>query len=203
VRGVGIGFMVFYPRLYTDTTDSWRLPRKQRLLIDAAGIIAEVLFGGIAALVWSYSPPGIMNSTMFYIFAVSTISSLLVNGNPCIRYDGYYILCDLLNIDNLMGRSADFFKHWWRWTFLRLGTAPTGEHKFIFLFFGIVSTVYRVFLYTSIILVIYHKFTKFLAVIMIFLELYSIFIYPCWKELQTIKHLSQKSVNKARYILLE
>lgn len=200
VRGIGIGFMVFYPRLYTDTTDSWRLPRRQRLLIDAAGIIAEILIGGLAACLWNYLPPGKMQSTMFYIFAVSTISSLLVNGNPCIRYDGYYILCDLLNIDNLMTRSADFFKRWWRWTFLRLGAAPESGHNLILFLFGVVSTIYRIFLYTAIILIIYHKFTKFLAVIMIFLELYSILIYPCWKEIQTLQKLSRKSPDKVRYI---
>ncbi|MBO5958731.1 MAG: hypothetical protein J6Q65_01280, partial [Lentisphaeria bacterium] len=108
VRGIGLGFMVFYPRLFTDTTDSWRLPRGQRLLIDAAGIIIELLVGGIAALIWVYSPPGAWKSTMFYIFAVSTISTIFVNGNPCIRYDGYYILCDVMNIENLMTRSAEY-----------------------------------------------------------------------------------------------
>ena len=124
VRGIGIGFMVFYPRLYTDTTDSWRLPRRQRLLIDAAGIIIELLLGGIAALLWCYLPPGSWKSTMFYIFTVSTLSTSFVNGNPFIRYDGYYILCDLLNIENLMSRSSEYIRQFWRWHFLRLGERP-------------------------------------------------------------------------------
>lgn len=198
VRGIGIGLMVFYPRFYTDTTDCWRLPKSQRLLIDGAGIIAEVLFGGIAALLWCYLPPGMWKSTMFYIFAVSTLSTLLVNGNPFIRYDGYYILCDLTDMDNLMSRSSEYIKQFWRYYLLRLGKKPEHEKGMFLLVFGIFSFIYRIFLYTSIILVIYHKFIKVLAVVMMILELYSIMIYPFWKEIQTIKLLSEQSANQAR-----
>lgn len=201
VRGVGLGFMVFYPRLFTDTTDSWRLPRRQRLLIDAAGIIIELLVGGIAALIWVYSPPGAWKSTMFYLFAVSTISTLFVNGNPCIRYDGYYILCDVMNIENLMTRSAEYVKQFWRWYFLRLGTSPKEERGGFLLFFGIISFIYRIFLYTSIIIIIYNQFVKAVALVLLVLELYSIFIYPMYKEIKTIRMLSKKSANKARLYL--
>lgn len=201
VRGIGLGFMVFYPRLYTDTTDSWRLPRKERLLIDSAGIIIELLLGGCAALLWTYLPPGAWKSTMFYIFAVSVISTLFVNGNPCIRYDGYYILCDLVNIENLMTRSSEYVKQFWRRHFLRLGSAPDNPRGTFLLCFGVCSFIYRIFLYTSIILVIYHKFVKALAVVMMILELYSILIYPCWREIQTVRALSKRSANRARRYL--
>ncbi len=201
VRGIGIGFMVFYPRLYTDTTDSWRLPRRQRLLIDAAGIIIELLLGGIAALFWCYLPPGNWKSTMFYVFTVSTLSTLLVNGNPFIRYDGYYILCDLLNTENLISRSSEYLKQFWRWHFLRLGRKPEQERGWLLLSFGIGSFCYRIFLYTSIVLLIYHKFVKAVAVIMLFLELYSILFYPFWRELKTIRMLSKRSAGRARWIL--
>lgn len=201
VRGIGLGFMVFYPRLYTDTTDSWRLPRRQRALIDAAGIIIELLVGGIAVLLWSFLPPGSGKSTMFYIFTVSTISTLFVNGNPFIRYDGYYILCDILDVENLMTRSSEYVKQWWRWYFLRLGERPCDKRGLLFLTFGIGSFFYRIFLYTSIILVIYHKFVKTLAVVMMFLELYSILIYPCWREIKTIRALSKRSAGRARWFL--
>ena len=201
VRGIGLGFMVFYPRLYTDTTDSWRLPRRKRLLIDAAGIIIELLLGGIAALLWSYLPPGSGKSTMFYIFTVSTISTLFVNGNPFIRYDGYYILCDLLNIENLMTRSAEYVKQCWRWYFLRLGEKPRSKRGLLLFGFGVGSFCYRIFLYTSIILLIYHNFVKALAIVMMILELYSVLIYPCWREFRTIRALSKRSAGRARRLL--
>lgn len=202
VRGIGLGFMVFYPRLYTDTTDSWKLPRSQRLLIDGAGIIIELLLGGIAALLWFELPPGVWKSTMFYVFAVSTLSTLLVNGNPLIRYDGYYILCDLLNIENLMSRSAEFIKQCWRWYFFRLGKAPGAEHGKVFVIYGISSFIYRIFLYTSIILVLYHSFAKALAIVLIILELYSLLIYPCYREIKTIAFLSGQARKGATFFLI-
>lgn len=201
VRGVGLGFMVFYPRFFTDTTDAWRLPRRKRLLIDGAGIIAELLVGGIAALVWLYAPPGAWKSTCFYCFAVSTISTLFVNGNPCIRYDGYYMLSDAVRIPNLMQRSGEYVKRWWRYHILRLGERPQGEKGVFLLVFGACSFVYRIFLYTGIILIIYHKFVKWLAVIMMVLELHSTVIYPFWKEVRTVRALSRKSSSKAGLIL--
>ncbi len=201
VRSIGIGFVVFVPRFFTDTTDSWRLPRFQRLLIDAAGIITEILIGGISALIWTYLPAGELKSTLFFIFAVSTLSTILVNGNPFIRYDGYYILSDIVGIENLMSRSTEYFKQWWRWHFLRLGSRPAAKHGTFMLFYGIGCFIYRIFLYTSIILVIYHKFVKAVALVMVFLEIYSILIYPAYRELQTIRILSQRSVNRARIFI--
>ena len=202
VRSIGIGFVVFVPRFFTDTTDSWRLPRSQRLLIDAAGIITEVLIGGISALIWSYLPSGELKSTLFFIFAVSTLSTILVNGNPFIRYDGYYILSDIVGIENLMSRSSEYFKQWWRWHFLRLGSRPISKHGLFMLSYGIGCFIYRIFLYTSIILVIYHKFVKVIALVMVFLEIYSILIYPAYREIQTIRILSKHSVNRARLFIV-
>ena len=202
VRGIGIGFMLFIPRLYTDTTDSWRLPRRQRLLIDASGIIAELLCGGISALLWCHSAPGPVRSTLFYIFTVSTLSTLLVNGNPFIRYDGYYILSDLLRIDNLMSRASDCLKKTWHWYLLHLGEPPAGKHRLFLTVFGICAFVYRLFLYTSICLVIYNKFTKIIAILMLFLEFYVLLIYPVYKEIKEIRILSRKNAGKALFVWL-
>ena len=199
VRAIGISFIVFYPRLFTDTTDSWLLPRRQRLLIDAAGLIGELLVGGIAALCWVYLPPGAMKSTMFYIFAVSTISTLLVNGNPLIRYDGYYILCDILNIENLMVRSGEYLKQFWRYWVFHLGARPAERRGAMLLGFGIASFFYRIFLYTSIILVIYNSFVKAVAVVLLFLEVYAVFLYPLYRELKTIRLLSRRAAARANW----
>lgn len=196
VRGIGIGFMVFCPRLYTDTTDSWRLPRKERLLIDSAGILAEVFIGGAAALCWCFLPPGAFRSTMFYILTVSTLSTLVINANPFIRYDGYYIFCDLTGEDNLMSRSADAVRQYWLWYCLRLGKAPDLRATWKLVLFGVCSFLYRIFLYTSIILVIYHQFNQTLAVLMILLEIYAVLLYPFWREVKTVYCLSRQNRRK-------
>ncbi|MBR2641868.1 MAG: hypothetical protein IKD46_01960 [Lentisphaeria bacterium] len=197
VRAVGMSFIVFYPRLFTDTTDSWRLPRRQRLLIDAAGIISELLVGGIAALLWCYMPPGAGKSTMFYIFAVSTLSTLLANGNPLIRYDGYYILCDLLNMENLMGRSIEYLRSVFRWAVFGVGERPVEKRWVLLLTFGVAAFIYKIFLYTAIILIIYAQFVKAIAVVLLLAEVYVLLIFPLWRELKNIRALSRKAAKRA------
>lgn len=189
IRGIGIGFMFFIPRLYTDTTDSWRLPRKQRLLIDSAGIAAELFIGGAAALLWSFLPPGIMRSTLFYLLTVSTLSTIAVNGNPFIKYDGYYILCDLVGQDNLMARAAETVRQYFYWYFLRIGKAPDLAASWKIACFGVCSFLYRIFLYTSIILLIYHKFNRMLAVLLIILEIYAVLLHPLYREMKAVYSL--------------
>ena len=200
VRAVGLSFIVFYPRLFTDTTDSWRLPRAQRLLIDAAGIICEVLVGGLAALVWCYLPPGVWKSTMFYIFAVSTLSTLLANGNPLIRYDGYYILCDLLNMENLMGRSIEYLRALFRRAIFGVGERPVEPRWFLLLVFGISAFIYKIFLYTAIILIIYGQFVKAIAVVLLLAEVYTLLVFPLWRELKTVRALSKNAARRADHL---
>ncbi|MBR2365516.1 MAG: hypothetical protein IKA79_09970, partial [Lentisphaeria bacterium] len=201
VRAMGVSFIVFYPRLFVDLTDTWRLPRKQRLLCDSAGIISELIFGGLAATVWVYASPGPLKSTMFYLFAVSTLGTLLVNGNPFIRYDGYYILTDILNIENLMSRSTEYLKAVNRKLFLGIGSWPdAGDCSGTALyFFGVSAFIYRIFLYTSIILLVYFQFTfaKPLAIFLMFMELYTMILIPVWKELRVLA-VNRKKVSFAK-----
>lgn len=190
VRAMGISFIVFYPRLFVDLTDTWRLERKQRLLCDSAGIISELIFGGLAAMIWVYASPGPLKSTMFYLFTVSTLGTILVNGNPFIRYDGYYILTDILNIENLMSRSSEYLKGVNRKLFLGLGSYPdAGDCSGTALYlFGVSAFIYRIFLYTSIILLVYFQFTfaKPLAIFLMFMEIYTMIFIPIWRELKVL-----------------
>ncbi len=199
VRAIGLSFIVFYPRIFTDTTDSWRLPRRQRLMIDCAGILGEMIAGGVAALLWCYLPPGVAKSTMFYIFAVGTLSTLLVNGNPLIRYDGYYILCDLLNVENLMGRSAECLKQYWRFWFFGLGSPPREPRRALLAVFGVASFLYRIMLYTLIILVIYHSFVKAAGVVLLLLEVYTLLLRPLCQEIRTIRQMSKRAAARANW----
>ncbi|MBR1952015.1 MAG: HlyD family efflux transporter periplasmic adaptor subunit [Lentisphaeria bacterium] len=197
VRAIGISVIFLYPRFFSDTTDSWRLPRKQRLLVDAGGLLSEVLCGGIAALAWCYLPPGNLQSTMFFIFAVSTAGTILVNGNPLIRFDGYYILCDILNVENLMQRSGEYLKQFNRHWLFRVGPAPQEERPLLMFSFGIAAFIYRFLLYTSIILVIYNSMIKAVAVILLVLEVLTIFILPFYNEVRIVKALSKRAGTRA------
>lgn len=194
IRSMGVSFIVFYPRLFVDLTDTWRLSRAKRVACDGAGIASELIFGGLAAIVWVYAQPGPLRSTMFYLITVSALGTILVNGNPFIRYDGYYLLCDLLNIENLMQRSSEYIKNWNRRFFLGLGFWPdSGDASPLTLyFFGLGSFIYRLFLYTSIILIIYFQFTKAVAVVLMALEAYTMLLMPFVMEVKVLFRYHKK-----------
>jgi putative peptide zinc metalloprotease protein len=196
VRRMGVSFILFFPRFYTDVTDSWRIPdRRKRVYIDVAGIACEVLIGGFAALVWTNSGPGILNTIAYYVFAVSITNTVLVNGNPFIRYDGYYLLMDLTGIDNLQKRGITAAVVFLRKCILGIDDTPRGrktpKDRFL-IFYGISAFIYRLFLYTSIILIIYLKFIKVIGIILMILEVYILIIKPLINEIRTVMKMKQR-----------
>ena len=98
------------PLPYCDATDSWRLPRvRDRVLVAAAGVMVETAFASLAVFVWVGTSPGLLNSLAFNLMVLSGISSMLFNMNPLLRYDGYYILTDLLGSANLAQRAKELW----------------------------------------------------------------------------------------------
>ena len=94
------------PMLYTDVSDAWRLPsRKKRLLISSAGILVELGLATVASLIWIFLPDGTLRGIAFYIASSAWVMSLAVNLNPCMRFDGYYLLGDWLGVENLQPRA--------------------------------------------------------------------------------------------------
>ncbi len=192
VRRIGIAIMVFMPRLYTDITDSWQIKdKKTKLLIDGAGMGLEVIIGGLAAFIWVSTGAGTLNSICYYLLAVTSLNTLLVNGNPLLRFDGYYLLMDGTGIDNLYSRASLTAKNFMRRNFF--GIQPTSlspnmkQSTEIFLVcYGVCAYLYKIFLYTSILLIIYFKFTKTIALLLIALELYVLILQPLITEIKAV-----------------
>ncbi|MFA6102867.1 MAG: site-2 protease family protein [Victivallaceae bacterium] len=205
VRRMGMAFIVFFPRLYTDLTDSWRIPdRHKRFLIDGSGILSEIIIGGWAALAWAYSGPGLTQAVAYYIFTVSIISTALINGNPFIRYDGYYLLMDLVGIDNLQMRGTERIRELFRKYCLGIDYKPNdntiGWKKYFLIIFGISAFIYRIFLYTSIILVVYYYFEKAIGIVLLMLEVYLLVVKPFLTETKMIMALKNK-IKTRNYII--
>ena len=100
-------FLVLTPCLYANVSDSWLLKSKwQRAFIAAAGMYVELVIASIAVFVWWFSMPGLVHHLSLNIIVVCSISTLLFNANPLLRYDGYYILADILEIPNLRQKSS-------------------------------------------------------------------------------------------------
>ncbi|MEC9094974.1 MAG: hemolysin D [Planctomycetota bacterium] len=108
---IGIMLLVFTPCLYCNVSDSWMLPSKwKRAAIGAAGMYIEVVLASICTFVWWFSEPGLLNYVCLNIMFVSSVSTVLFNANPLLRYDGYYILSDLLEIPNLRQKAQTILR---------------------------------------------------------------------------------------------
>ena len=103
---IGVAFLVLSPCLYADVSDSWILSSKwRRIAIAAAGMWAELMISALALFVWWFSEPGLLNHLALNTFLVTAVTTIIFNANPLLRYDGYYILGDLLEIPNLRVKS--------------------------------------------------------------------------------------------------
>lgn len=114
VHELGFMLLVFAPCLYCDVTDAWRLPSKwRRIAVSAAGVIVELVLASAATIVWWYAQPGVVQLVALNIMVICTLNTLLINGNPLMRYDGYYIFSDLMEVPNLWQRSREALRYFW------------------------------------------------------------------------------------------
>ena len=177
---MGVAFLLMFPVLYTDTTDAWRITsRRKRALIDAGGMIVELAVACIAIFLWSFLPDGPARSTAFFAATSSWLLSLMVNLNPCMRFDGYYLLSDLCGFQNM--QSSGFQLGRWKmrqslWGLRQPKPVKTTPRKqFGLLTYAYVTWAYRLFLFTAIGLLIYHFMPKpfgallFMAILILFL----------------------------------
>jgi putative peptide zinc metalloprotease protein len=110
-----LGFMllVFTPCLYCNVSDAWLLPEKwRRIAISAAGIVVEMMVASLATFVWWFSGNGLINSLSLDLMFVCSVNTLMLNGNPLLRYDGYYILADLIEVPNLQQQASSVLRRW-------------------------------------------------------------------------------------------
>lgn len=190
VPHMGVAFMVMYPVLYTETTGSWILAsRRERFHIGVAGITAELWLAALALAVWQVAPAGGMAQTLaFLVVAVSMAGSLLVNLNPLMRFDGYYMLSDATGFDNLQHRACAFARYSLRrvlfgWADTQPEDLPQRDVRFLTLF-GFALLVYRFFLFMGIGILVYHVFFQPLGFMLMVLEIGWFIGLPVWNELR-------------------
>jgi putative peptide zinc metalloprotease protein len=112
VNTLGIMLLILTPLPYMDASGSWSFrSRWQRATVGAAGMIVELFLAAIAALIWANTGDGLLHSVAFNVMVVGSVSSLLFNGNPLLRFDAYYILIDLLDIPNLYQKSGQQWQY--------------------------------------------------------------------------------------------
>ena len=163
VHEMGIMFLVFTPIPYVDASAASAFHKKrERILVGAAGLLVEIFFAALALFVWINSEPGTIRAIAFNVMVIAGVSSVLFNGNPLLRYDAYYILTDILEIPNLGTRGTKFMGYLAkRYLFGMIDEEPplssSGERTW-FVIYSISAFIYRIFIYTAIVLFIASKF---------------------------------------------
>lgn len=191
---MGVAFMVFVPLLYTDVSDAWRLSEKRkRILISAAGMIAEIVVAVIATFLWAFLADGMLREMMFYIATVGWVSSLAFNLNPLMKFDGYYILADLTGIENLQARAFALGR--WklrRWLLFPSLACPEslGQTKTALLIcYAFLTWIYRLIVFIGISILLYHFVTKVLGLALLLATLSQLVIMPIFRELKACNSL--------------
>jgi putative peptide zinc metalloprotease protein len=183
VPTMGVAFLVMFPILYTDTSDTWRVKSAtERIHVGAAGMIMELYVACIATFCWAFLPEGILKSAAFILATTSWIMSLAINLNCLMRFDGYYILSDLLGIQNLQKRAFDVGK--WHLTELLFDlrlrppeALSSAMLKKLYIYAWAVA-IYRFFLFLGIAILVYYMFFKILGIILFLIEILWFIVFP-------------------------
>ncbi|TVQ63731.1 MAG: PqqD family peptide modification chaperone [Phycisphaerales bacterium] len=160
----GFMLLVLFPAPYVDASSAWAMDSKwRRISVGAGGMIFELFLAAIAAIVWvqTMNSGGLVHQVAYNMLLTASVSTVLFNANPLMRFDGYYILSDLLEVPNLMQRSNNQLKHFFQKHVYRLEQtqAPTtlqGERAILYVY-GVLAFAYRLFLFITITLYVMGK----------------------------------------------
>lgn len=145
---IGLILLVFSPTLYCDVSDSWMMPNKwPRIIIGAAGMYVETIVSSLALFGWWFTQPGLLNHLFLNVFFISSVTTVIFNLNPLMRYDGYYMLSDLLEIPNLSRKAQRLLQETFAWYCLGIRPQPDPfmpvDGRFWFVVYAAASAVYR------------------------------------------------------------
>ena len=187
VPTMGIALLVLWPVLYTDTSEAWKLSdRRQRLAIAAAGMAAELALASFATLLWNFLPDGPLRAAVFMIATTSWVITLFVNLNPFLRFDGYYLLSDFLEVQNLQDRSFALGKWKLRQLILGINDPPpddfSAHQRKLLITYAYSVWIYRFFLFLGIALLVYFFFFKVAGVFLMVTELAWFIARPVYRE---------------------
>ncbi len=203
---VGIMFLVLMPCPYVDASTAWGFSSKwKRILVGAGGMIVEVFCAAVAAFVWvaTLDNGGAVNQIAYYTMLIASVSTLLFNANPLLRYDGYYILSDLLEIPNLQQKSREYslglVKRYGFGVRSQIPLPATLRQKLWLMIYWVASGLYRMFIGFAILMMVWFQLPEQVKVIGVFLAAGAVatfFIVPAFK---TFKYLSTEAeLNRKR-----
>ncbi len=187
---MGVMILVLTPCLYCNVSDSWMLPNKwHRAAIGAAGMCVEVVLASICTFIWWFTEPGMLNHLCLNVMFISSVSTIVFNANPLLRYDGYYILADIMEIPNLRQKATAILSRkageWF------LGLEPPEDpflpqrNQLFFALFSVAAAIYRWVVVLSILWFLYKVWEPYrlerIGQALALASLYGLFVYPLYK----------------------
>ncbi len=200
VHEIGVMFLVFMPVPYVDASSSAAFHEKRkRALVGAAGILVEAVFAALAMFVWINAEEGMLRAFAFNVMLIGGVSTLLFNGNPLLKFDGYYVLCDLIEIPNLGPRANRYLGYLiQRYLFgVRRLTSPVGGGREAAWLFGysIASFCYRLAIMVVIVTFVANQFF-FLGVLIAFWSVILMIGLPLLKQIRYL--VSSPALSRSR-----
>lgn len=186
---MGVMLLVMTPCLYCNVSDAWKLPARQRIAITAAGICIEIVLASVCTILWWFTHPGLINTIAFNVMVVCSVGTLFLNGNPLLRYDGYYILSDLVAAPNLWDEANGLVRRFWSRCFLGIdpGRSITAGNRTLFLaLFSIASIVYRSIVMASVLYLMYRTLAPLGLVVVVQLIAVAMLVRIVWRPLKAV-----------------
>jgi putative peptide zinc metalloprotease protein len=188
VPAMGVAFLVMIPVAYTDTNEVWKLAdRRQRLAVAAAGVATELVIAIWATLAWALLPEGAPRSVAFMLATTTWIATLTINTSPFMRFDGYFLLSDWLDMPNLHSRAFALARWDLRERLFGLGLpAPEifarRKHQGLVLF-AYATWLYRLGVFLGIAALVYAFFIKAVGIMLFMVEIGWFVVRPVWSEI--------------------
>lgn len=204
VHEMGVMFLILMPIPYVDASSSSAFPgRWQRALVGASGMLTELFIASIALYVWLNVEPGFVSAMMYNTMIIAGVSTLLFNANPLIRFDGYYILADLLEIPNFGTRSTRYLGYLIQTYLFKVeglkspANAP-GEREW-FIFYGVASFIYRLFLISFIVFLLADKYF-IIGILLAIWAIITMAVMPVYKQIKFLMTDKKLKGNRGRAI---
>jgi putative peptide zinc metalloprotease protein len=205
VREAGVACFLMMPVPYVDASDASAFAGKwQRAAVSSAGIVSELMMATLALFVWLATDSGVVHDTALVVMSIGGLSTVLFNANPLLRYDGYYILCDILELPNLATRSGQ----WWTRALRVLMKLPAGDAarerglgaRLWIVSYAPAAYVYRLFISFWIVQWIALKSLP-LALVVVLWMFYAMLVRPLWRGLGALLGPADTSVKSGRHRL--
>jgi putative peptide zinc metalloprotease protein len=212
VREIGVLLFALQPVPYVDASAASLFRSKwQRILVGAAGMIVELFIAALALFVWLNTEPGMIRNLAYNVVFIAGVSTVVFNANPFLRYDGYYMLADYLELPNLRARSYRYMQYLCeRYLFGRadaISDTATRSERFWLASYAIAGPVYRVMALGTLMLFIAGKFffigvllALFGAIIWILLPFYKMLFY-LFKS-PTIRSVRSRALTMSAFLVL-